>query len=276
MVFLTLLALWFTLDPGGTETGFRQITARMRGMISGEAITAVVFWLAPLALALATLTKILPAFVLAVLFWRWQWRQLAVWGGVVLGLLALAALSAGWGLSGPLDGTGLFGALRIYAAKWNFNSGLFHWLEVNLLPAWGVVEPTRWAKRVAGGLMLASLAGVWLIARHRQSPRADLRLLAWPFIAYILLTPTVHPWYLLILLAFVPFLPPAQSESPWRWLAPLPWLYLSAAVALSYVTYLNPLDLREFEWVRKSEWWPTLALLALWLSTRLRKFVPIF
>ena len=39
------------------------------------------------------------------------------------------ALGAGWGLTGPLDGEGLFGALRVYAAAsehWNYNGGLYH------------------------------------------------------------------------------------------------------------------------------------------------------
>jgi hypothetical protein len=244
MIFLMVLALWLTFSPKQSR---------------------IYQWLAPIALGLATLTKILPIFLLPVLFWRWRWRQLALFGAVTLGLLAAAGFSAGWGLTGPLDGTGLFGALRIYADKWNFNSGLFHWLEVDILPAWGVIEANRWGKHIVGGVMLLILAGVWLEARRRRSPRALLRLMAWPFIGYILLTPTLHPWYFLILFIFTPFLPPAETESPWRWLAVVPWVYFSGAVALSYVTYLDPLDLREFEWVRKTEWWPTLLLFMLWL-----------
>lgn len=244
MIFLMLLALWLTISPKQSQ---------------------LYLWLAPIALSLATLTKILPLFLLALLFWRWRWRQLALFGAVTLGLLAAAGFRAGWGLSGPLDGAGLFGALRIYADKWNFNSALFHWLEVDILPAWGVIEANRWGKRIVGGLILLILAGVWLEARRQPSPRALLRLMAWPFIGYILLTPTLHPWYLLILLICTPFLPPAETESPWRWLAVAPWIYFSGAVALSYVTYLDPLDLREFEWVRKTEWWPTLFLFMLWL-----------
>ncbi len=46
-----------------------------------------------------------------------------------------------------------------------------------------------------------------------------------------------------------------------------PWLYLSAAVVLSYLTYLDPLNHREIEWVRQVEWYPTLILLALAGST---------
>ena len=243
MIFLTLLALWLTYTPSQTK---------------------IFLWLAPIVLALATLTKLLPVLLIAVLFWRWRWPQLILYGGVTLGLLTAAGLRAGWGMSGPLDGTGLFGALRIYADRWNFNSGLFHWLEVSLQDL-GVVEAVDWAKRIVGGAMLASLTGIWLKARGEQTPRSTLRLMAWLFMAYILLTPTVHPWYFLILLLFVPFLSPSKTEPLWRWLAVAPWLYFSGAVATSYVTYLNPLDLREFEWVRKTEWWPTLGLFGVWI-----------
>jgi len=248
MIFLMLLALWLTFTPR---------------------LLAVSPWLAPLVLALAILTKGLPLLLLAILFWRWRWWQTALGGAVVAILLAIAALPAGWGLTGPLDGVGLFGALRIYADRWNFNSGLFHWLEVNLQPVGGVTAKI-WAKQITAGLLLATLAAVWLKARNLQTPRATLRLMALPFMAYILLTTTVHPWYLLIVLIFVPFLTPAtgmsqsSDESPWRWLVAAPWLYLSGAIALSYITYLNPLDLREYEWVRNTEWLPTLGLLLLW------------
>jgi hypothetical protein len=89
--------------------------------------------------------------------------------------------------------------------------------------------------------------------------------MAGPLMAYILLNTTIHPWYLLILLACLPFLTPAAEETPWRWFAVLPWLYLSGALSLSYLTYLDPLDFRELEWVRRTEWLPTLGLLGLWI-----------
>jgi hypothetical protein len=217
-----------------------------------------------MVLGLATLTKGLPLMLLVVLGWRWRLWQSGLYGLTLALWLIPAGLRAGWGLSGPLDGTGLFGALRIYADRWNYNSGLFHWLEVDLL-ALGVAEANRLAKRIAGAAMMAALVGIWLGARRRVDNRTALRWMALPFMAYLLLTSTVHPWYLLILLVFLPFLAPGLDEAAFRWLAVLPWLYLSWAVGLSYWTYLNLLDLREFEWVRRTEWLPTLALLLVWL-----------
>jgi len=256
MILLTLLALWLTFKTNPSKW---------------------ILALAPAALALATLTKGLPVLLIAALFWRWRGWQLLLYFGLTLGLLIPPGMRAGWGLTGPLDGTGLFGALRIYSNQWNFNSGLFHWLE-EFLENWGVASATQFAKRTSGGLLGLTTFAVWLRARPAQSPRADLRLMAIPFMAYILLTPTVHPWYLMILLAFVPFLAPAPTESRRRWLAVAPWIYLSGALALSYLTYLDPLNFRELEWVRKVEWWPTLGLLLLWgvVVARKRKLQGFF
>ncbi len=244
MIFLTMLALWLTFSPN------------RRGLST---------WLAPVALALATLTKFLPVLLLPVLFWHWRWRQLLLYGGLIIILLLPFGWQAGWGLTGPLNGTGLFGAVRIYADQWNFNSGIIHWLEVDYLPALGITDPFEAAKRLGLLALLAVLAGTWLQARRRTDLRPTLRLMAISLMAYLLLTPTVHPWYALLLLVFLPFLPPAATEPRRYWLAVLPWLYLSVALPLSYLTYLDPHDFRELEWVRQTEWLPALALLLVWI-----------
>jgi len=216
-------------------------------------------FLSPLFLALATLTKIIPVLALPALFWRWSWRQRLFYGIVTVALLLPFGRRAGWGLSGELNGRGVFGALRIYAKQWNFNSGLFHWLEVRLgAPGYG--SPLPAAQHIALAVMLLVLLVIWVMARRYSSERAALRLTAVPFMANILFTPTVHPLYLLILLAFLPFLPPTKGETRWWWLAALPWLYLSGALIFSYLTYLNPPQPAELEWVRQLEWLPTLLL----------------
>ncbi len=218
-------------------------------------------FLSPLFLALATLTKIIPVLALPVLFWRWSWRQRIFYGMVTVALLLPSGWRAGWGLSGELDGRGVFGALRIYTNQWNFNSGLFHWLEVRLgAPGYGAPFPA--AQNIVLAMMMLTLLVIWLVARHHSGERAILRLTAVPFMANFILTPTVHPWYLLILLAFLPFLPPTKGETRWWWLAALPWLYLSGALIFSYLTYLNPQQPAELEWVRQLEWLPTLLLVA--------------
>jgi hypothetical protein len=231
MVFLTLAAFWLALRPASP------------GILRRAQHTL----LAPATLALATLTKILPALALAVFFWRWKWRGLFAYALMIFLVLLPAGLRAGWGLTGALDGRGLFGAVRIYGNQWNFN---------------GLADAEIVAKGVMVGLMLALLVVVWLAARTASLPRVLLRLASSIWLGYLLLTTTVHPWYALLMLAFLPFVPPASGERAWRWAAALPGLYLSAALFTSYWTYVNPQDVREYAWVRYAEWLPTYALIA--------------
>ena len=266
MLLLALLGVYFALRKAAVGSGQsgennQQPTVNSEHSLGGLLARLKDWWgLSPLFLGLATLTKILPVLLLPVLFWFWNWRQRLFYGLLVVVLLLPFGLQAGWGLTGELDGRGLFGALRIYSGQWNFNSGLFHWLEV-WLGKQGFAEPAMGAKVVIGVLFLMLVTAVWLLARTRTTPRAALRLMSVPLMGYVLLTPTLHPWYILILLAFLPFLTPAEGESPWLWLLVAPWLYFSGALVFSYLTYLDPLNFGELEWVRQLEWLPTLALL---------------
>lgn len=217
--------------------------------------------LAPLFLALATLTKLIPALLVPVLFWRWSWFQRLLYPVLLLLVLLPFGLGAGWGLSQELNGRGLFGAILIYSSRWKFNSGLFFALE-RMLGGEGLIAATTGAKLLVGFLLAAVLLLVFILARLYRRPRATLRLAALPFMAYILLTPTFHPWYLLIVLAFIPFLPPAAGEDRRWWLAALPWIYLSGAAVFSYLAYSDPAYFHEWPWVRLLQWLPTILLLA--------------
>ena len=268
-------------------------------------------WIAVILLAAATLTKGLPLLVLPTLLQRWKGRHLLVYLALVVGVCTLFALEAGWGLTGPLDGRGLFGAMRIYGAYWNYNGGLYHWLEVALsgyrtTGAVPVEEVGLWpilaAKLIVAALMVATASVVWRAAQRCDDDLALLRLAAVPIGVYLLLAPTVHPWYVALILPLLPFLPaenrvgdrePSESvragESEQglaigggdRLLATLlativsglrsgeplagrfvwPWIYFSLTVALSYLTYLDPENLREYRLVRLVEYLPFYGLL---------------
>ena len=253
----------------------RLVNAEHRGQPAGGKISEMkrpVFSIAaPALLALATLTKLIPLFLTPVFWWRWNWGSRLLYGYLTLGMLVSPALRAGWGLSDELDGRGLFGALRIYNAQWKFNSGLFLWLE-NWLESMGIAEPMAQAQEITYFLMLLLLLGVWLQFRHVNSDlRAVLRWLAVPLGGYLLLATTVHPWYLLALMPFLPLLAPGDDEPKRFWLWPLPWLWLSGIVALSYFTYIDPENLRDLNWVRLVEWLPTLCLLGIALIWGLGK-----
>ncbi len=245
MVALTTAAVLLTIRPRSSRDRF--------GLAS---------LLSPVLLALATLTKIVPFLALAVLYWRWSWRQLLVYGLVVAALLLPAGVRAGWGLRGPLEGIGLFGAVRIYADRWRFNPGPFAWISA-ALERIGFPDPLLLSKQISLLLLGLVMLVVWRAARRRRDIRSHLRLMAIPFMAYLLLSTTVHPWYLLSLTGFLPFLAPGDGESWTGWLLATPWLYLNAAVGLSYLTYLDPQNFRELTWVRAAEWVPTVGLLAL-------------
>ena len=252
MLLLALLAVYAALKKLADNRKGTQINPKIRVEFRP--------FLSPLFLALATLTKLLPVLLLPVLFWFWNWWQRIFYGLVLVLLLVPFGLQAGWGAAGELNGRGLFGALRIYSSQWKFNSGLFYWIEL-WLGKQGSAQPLLMAKGIAGFLFLLLLLVVWLLARTRIRTRPALRLMSAPLMGYVLLTPTLHPWYVLILLAFVPFLTPAKDESHWRWLFAAPWIYLSGALIFSYLTYLDPLNFGEREWVRRLEWLPTLLAL---------------
>jgi hypothetical protein len=200
-----------------------------------------------------------------------------------LGSLSLFAVSAGWGLTGPLDGTGIFGATRIYLQHWNYNSGIYHWLEVLLsgyqtpgaVPVEIVGEnPILLARATTTGLLsLAVLVSGWLAWRTKLDDIDLLRLSIIPLGAYLLLTSTLHPWYVTLVIPFLPFLTPREGEAKTYQAFIWPWTYFSVTVALSYLTYLDPDNLREYAWVRLVEYIPLYLLLgwAILHQTRQRK-----
>lgn len=246
MNLLVFGAIYFTF------VDFRRLQDSANGRL------ARIYW-PPLFLSLATLTKILPIMLFPILFWRWTWRQRIAY--IIINSLFLVpfGIYSGWGLAGPLDGTGLFGALRVYGRQWNFNSGLFHWFE-EYLQNQGAADPASLGKMVVVIIIGFLITSSFFLARGKNSLLPLIRLLVVPIAAYILLSPTMHPWYLLFLLVFLPFLSPAHHES-WRtWLLAAPWLYLSGALIFSYLTYLDPQQFGELEWVRRLEWLPTLFL----------------
>jgi hypothetical protein len=217
-------------------------------------------WLSVVALAVGTLVKPVPALLLPLFVRRWGWRLSGLYLLLCLLVLWPFALEAGWGV---------FGASRIYAAQWNYNSSLFHWTEVALGGVRGAPQAAPdenvWPSGMAKVLVAAALAIVGLRVWRRASPSLGdgcwVRLAVVLLGAYILLTTTVHPWYVAVVLPFLPFLlsggegERVSSRQAW------PWLYLAGAVMLSYMTYRDPANLRDYPWVRVIEYVPFYLLL---------------
>lgn len=191
--------------------------------------------LSTLALAAAVHVKLLPALLLPSFARRWRATVL------VLCLAALVLPLVAYGAAGPALG----GGLAAYAVRWQHNAFLFAGLEraMEWLDTPGRLKPLiEWLQRSSGAgapvpweffyrhvwpgdvarLWAALLAGawaVWLASRaDRDLPREMLPVLG----AALLLSPTVHPWYLLWVLPF------AAAYRSWG------WLLLAATVPLAY------------------------------------------
>ena len=263
MIFLIMASFWLIVraSPEKTKEGLQK---------SASVIT----------MAGAVLTKAIPGLLSPLLVRRWGVIRTLFFGLLILFILSISSIGAGFGLSGPSDGTGVFGAVRIFMQYWNFNSSIYHWLEVVIsgYPTPGAVpvaiigeetvQMIRTVLSIVIGLISVS-TGIW--AWHLDDPRRRdhktrsqylLRLAVIPLGVYIILTHTVHPWYLAIIIPFLPFLLPRTKEDTQISRFIYPWLYLSFALALSYITYFNPEDLREYQVVRLLEYLPFFALLA--------------
>jgi alpha-1,6-mannosyltransferase len=232
-------------------------------------------------LAAATLTKGLPGLLVPLVLRKWGWTRLVLYGAIVTGACALFAFGAGWGLIGPLDGKGLFGALRIYLQQWDYNGGLFHWLQVWLTgyqptdsaQIQDAGATTRTILRLAAGSLLGiATSGAafvsWrlkLAMKPAEGDRNLLRLALIPLGAFLLLTNTLHPWYVTPIISLLPFLLPARGEATASSRFIWPWLYFSAAVGLSYLSYLHPPQVSESFIVQGIEYLP-LYLLLIWAA----------
>jgi hypothetical protein len=219
---------------------------------------------------------LVPAFLLRAPTWRARAERLG-WIAAPILLTTLPYLGAGRAL-----GTGL-GA---YGQSWRFNEGGF-WLLDQALRVTGVsqafaahvlphvidmppgMDPTNhqtWltipTKLLAGAVALAGIA--W--ATWPRDGEIDLRRVG--FVAgalFVLLSPTVHPWYALWLL---PFLPTASLAS-----GRAAWLHLTLCLPLAYAVRIRysgmPGSWVEHPGVRLAEWLP-LAGLLVWAALKTR------
>lgn len=218
-------------------------------------------WAPPVVLALATLTRPLPLLLAPVLWWRWTWRQRVAYPLVLLGLLVPFGATGGWELVGEPDRTGLFGSTRFFFEEVTFNGGPYLWIEGLLGRIDLLGDPAASARSVTTAAVVLVVAVVGWQVRGASS-RELLALAAVPLAASVLLSSIVHPWYLLIVIAFVPFVAPGPTDDLRRWWWVVPWIHLSAALVLSYLTYRDPLAFGEVAWVRWVEWIPAVVLLA--------------
>jgi hypothetical protein len=206
------------------------------GHLEAAAVFALVMALRGRSMAWATwgaLVKLLPGVMLLALGRRRP------------GALAVAALVGAASILPFADaGAGLLTSPKAYASRWAFNGGLFSLIEA------ATGEAARGLAAAMGALAVGF--ALW---RHAHTPE---RVALWAGGAFVLLSPTVHPWY--IAWAWVPALLCGQRA----------WTLLATLAPLSYAALLS-YDPTHSTWTEPT--WPRwvlyppffLALLGEWL-----------
>ena len=237
-----LLCAWNPLGPveiagsGHIDAlGVFFLLLALHWLATGRRATAI--W----ALSAAFLSKLVPLLAVPV-FWRRMAGRLP--------LLWFPALSALGFLLFARVGTQLFSGLGTYLARWRFNDAFFSVVYEALRdpgPGWDAAALLH-TKLVCGALLF--LAVGLATVRCADPFRAVFVILG----AHLLLSPTLHPWYLVWILPFLALFPnPA-------------WLLFSGLVFLAYevlIEYSRSGTWTEQEWVKWAQYAPFYLLLAL-------------
>lgn len=173
--------------------GARGVAARSSGVI---------------ALAAATLVKLLPAVAFPFAFARREslrWLPLFA-AALALGVAPLALFEGGFG--------GIGRGLGEYGSRWESSGLVFPWIArcfEAVLPG-GIAGATPGAlARLAVGALWLGVVGLELRRAERDAVRGTAVALG----AFVVLSPTLHPWYVAWVVPFVALRPRAA----WAWLA---------------------------------------------------------
>ena len=180
---------------------------------------------AGLLVGVGALVKLYPLLLLPAIWGRRRARVLAAGLGVV---------AAGYVLYWR-EGAAVLGSLGRYVAAEEFNGTLRAILELGLAP----LGPA--GLRAARLIPLLGLAGLALAVGWGRAPAE--RRARWLVGGYLLTTPNLFPWYAL-------WMVPLQAAAP-AW----PWLYLTCAVALTYISLAQPIW-HIPAWVVAAQWIP--------------------
>ncbi|MGF1655677.1 MAG: class I SAM-dependent methyltransferase [Verrucomicrobiales bacterium] len=192
-------------------------------------------------LAGAVLSKLLP--VLAIPFW------LRHAGGRGFLALALALLPAGiFCLFQPQQILNVGQSLLLYVHHFAFNSGLADWLAV-YLRQYDVPFYSALAGRICKGLFLLgylvfAARSLILYANGDNGKRGGTHSLAaaWLvlFTAYLVLSPTIHPWYIGWALVWISLIPSSAI------------VFAAAVLPFSYLFYQEPDPMLYRTWINVS------------------------
>ncbi len=173
---------------------------------------------ASIFLAVAGWIKLFPFFFFPFLWRRYGWRS--VWPGVLIAVLLSVPFAAPYVLSNVMN------SLDLYVRSFEFNSGLYYILKE--IMRW--ITGDDWSKQLGPFLRLIFLGSLPLLyimdkVKRWSLPQAMLITTG----GYLLLTTTVHPWYLLVPL----FLFACTQTRGWN------WIWLGVCSVGTYLLYAD-------------------------------------
>jgi len=244
MVFFLLLSVRLLAFSGRSLHEGEQMSASNTGKGSGDPWRdSLWFGASAVAFGLSVGTKLLPLMFLPFYIRRSGLWKTVAYGGIALAVVAL--LFVPFQTSGLL--TNIFSSLKLYFANFEFNASIYYLIRevgyrftghniIGLTAVW-----TPWA------VLLIILAMALLDKGRELSTLPKGMLYSW-FVYYAFAT-TVHPWYVTVLAAFLPFVPVRFA---------LVWLI---TVPLSYCAYADG-TFREDPWVLALEYLPVYGCLS--------------
>lgn len=209
------------------------------------------------ALALAVLAKVYPLLFTGLFLLRWGKKGALIFAGVIA-MFYLPFLRAG---------AAVFQGFS-YFVRWGlFNGSLFPLLLVGLGTIMGKGESLLVSKALVLLVFVCLLTYLtYRYSRSLQQEESDMLLWKYSFWltgAFLLLSPTVHPWYLLWVLPFLCFFRSAG------------WILLTGTVILArsvYIGYEATGVWKEIWWVRLCEYAPFYMLMFYELIGRIRRW----
>jgi len=207
-------------------------------------------------MALAALAKVYPLLFAILFLRRWGKKGAPVFAGVIAAFY-LPFLSAG---------TEVFSGLSHFMNRGLFNGSLFPLLQAGLGTTMGKGESLLVSKIIVSLVFVCLLA--YLAYRYSRSLHQEENdILLWKYSfwltgAFLLLSPVVHPWYLIWVLPFLCFFRSAG------------WTLLTGTVILArsvYIGYEATGVWEEIWWVRLCEYAPFYLLLFREMGNRIKE-----
>ncbi len=258
MVFFLMLSLWLleasrktVIAKEGRLKQSREDSELTSGRLPRNPKSGflAMTWLSALVFGLSVGTKLLPLMFLPFYIKRLGWRKTGGYGGVSILVTALLFIPF-WT---PELLANVSASLKLYFANFEFNASMYYLIrEFGFwVTGYNIIGHTAvWLPRM---VLLIILLTALLNKDKELHGLPKLMLFAW-FVYYAFAT-TVHPWYVAVLAAFLPFV---------KYRFALVWLVL---IPFSYHAY-GGAEFHENGWVLLAEYLPVY----LWLGFEIGLF----